>query len=162
MMITNEIFLETVGIQFEHLRVEIEQLRAMIDQLSPKARTTYEAGFNELVGEQARLAEALKNLSLATPYERMFREAEATQEFNRLQRELHRLKDDVGALLLTDRPTQSIGWAEGMAEDNPIDTIGWAEGMAAEHPIESIGWAEGLADEDPVESIGWAEGYKHE
>ncbi|MCB0165760.1 MAG: hypothetical protein KDI79_16130 [Anaerolineae bacterium] len=166
MMITEEIFLETIGMQFEQLSVEIARLQAQVEQLGSKAKASYGAELEMLLGEEARLAEALKNLSLATPDERALRETQAAQEFDRLQQALHQLRaelvNDQPELRLTDMLTQSIGWAEGMAEDNPHESIGWAEGMAEDNPHESIGWAEGIADEDVVQSVGWAEGYKHE
>lgn len=164
-MITDEIFLETIGTQFARLSVEVEQLRITVDQLGPNAQAVYQAELETVLGEKDRLAEALKNLSLAPPKERALREAQVTREFERLQQELRRLKDNMienrADLLLTDQLTHSIGWAEGMAEDNPIESIGWAEGMAEDNPAESIGWAEGMAEEDTIESIGWAEGYQH-
>lgn len=165
-MITAEIFLETVGMQFAQLTTEVEQLRAKVDLLGPNAKVAYAAELDTLLAEKDHLAEALKNLSLATADEFALREAQVSQEFERLQQELHQLKAELSEnranLLLTAQLTHSIGWAEGMAEDNPIESIGWAEGMAAANPHESMGWAEGMAEEDVVESIGWAEGYKHD
>ena len=161
-MIAEEIYLETLGTQFDYLAAEIEQLKSQMDRLPDKALP-----LNSLLNEKVRLETALKNLSLAPLADQERIKVQIAREFDLLQEELTHLKEVVVAATeisapLAERHIDSIGWAEGQAADNPVDSIGCAEGQADDNPVDSIGWAEGQADDNPVDSIGWAEGYKHE
>lgn len=161
MMVTNEIYLETVSIQFEHFRAEIKQVQELFAQLNPAFTASYKIQLDRLLGEKHRLEEVLNNLSLAPPPERAQREAEVAREFDLLQREIKAIKVGLVEIAAKHHPEMSIGWAEGQAELDPVDSIGWAEGQAEANPVDSIGWAEGQAEANPVDSIGWGEGYKH-